>query len=136
MHTIYGKGDATYQAVGGEKGVRALVDRFYDIMSQRQEYQKIWRWHPRDKQLSRDKLFVFLCGWMGGPARYSETYGPINIPKVHSHLKIGFSERDMWLNCMLDAMHQLSLPKDLIEYLFQQFSVPAERIRQMSDKNF
>ena len=28
----FGEGDATFQAVGGETGIRRLVDAFYDIM--------------------------------------------------------------------------------------------------------
>ena len=128
----YGKGDATFQAVGSEQGVRILVDKFYDIMSQKQPYQKIWAWHPDDKQITRDKLYVFLCAWMGGPSQYAPMYGKLNIPKAHSHLTIGEYERDLWLDCMQDAMTELCFPKQLNKYLIKQFAIPAERIRQIS----
>ena len=129
---LYGRGDSTFEAVGREQGVRALVDRFYDIMSAKDRYQKIWGWHPDDKQLSRDKLYTFLCGWMGGPSKYAQTYGKLNIMKAHSHLNINAYERDLWLDCMGDAMADLCFSKPLSDYLIQQLSMPAERIRQVS----
>ena len=129
---LYGRGDATFQAIGRETGVRKLVDTFYDIMSEDDKYQRIWDWHPENKPLSRDKLYYFLCGWMGGPVIYSQKFGPINIPKVHAHLSVTEYERDLWLNCMHDAMITLELSDSLIEYLLKQLSIPAERIRQTS----
>ncbi|MEZ5492072.1 MAG: group II truncated hemoglobin [Gammaproteobacteria bacterium] len=133
-HILYGRGDATFQAVGKEAGVRRLVDTFYDIMQQEEAYRTIWDWHPDDIQLSRDKLFTFLCGWMGGPARYAELYAPINIPAAHAHLSVGVKERDMWLDCMYTAMQQLDLPKELTAYLYTQFFRPAEMIRKTSQQ--
>jgi hemoglobin len=67
----YGVGDASYQAAGGEVGIRKLVDDFYDVMEQRPEAQKIRKMHPADLTVSRDKLTLFLCGWLGGPRSYS-----------------------------------------------------------------
>ena len=83
----YGHGDATFRAAGGEQGIRQLVDSFYDIMSEKPQYERIFRWHP-DPHEARDKLARFLCGWMGGPRRYHEKYGAISIPKVHAHLAV------------------------------------------------
>lgn len=37
----YGVGDASYQAAGGEVGIRKLVDDFYDAMERLPEAQKI-----------------------------------------------------------------------------------------------
>ncbi len=135
----YGQEDATYQAAGGEEGIRNLVDTFYDLMASRLEYQKIHRWHP-DDATARDKLWRFLSGWMGGPRRYSEKYGPLNIPRAHAHLPVTEKERDMWLNCMRDALARQPYPEDFKEYLIKQLSVPAEAVklaatkRQISDE--
>jgi hemoglobin len=63
----YGNADATYQAAGGQAGIRRLVDSFFDIMSSDSRYRSIYDMHPPDKEMSRDKLALFLCGWMGGP---------------------------------------------------------------------
>lgn len=129
---LYGRGDATFHAVGGEAGVRALVDKFYDIMAAKKDYQTLWNWHPDDNQKSRDKLFYFLCMWMGGPADYVKYFGPINIPAAHKHLRVTRKERDQWLNCMYEAMQVLNFSNTLSEYLIRQLSIPAERIRLTS----
>jgi hemoglobin len=97
------------------------------------KYQTIWLWHPENHQESRDKLVCFLSGWMGGPVLYREKYGPIDIIKVHAHLKVTMDERDLWLACMRAAMDTLAYPDSLKEYLFKQLSIPAERIRLSTD---
>ena len=125
----YGTGDATFRAAGGEQGLRRLVDRFYDLMDSDPAYAVIRAWHPADLAVSRDKLARFLCGWTGGPRRYTEKYGKISIPGVHAHLPVTGSERDLWLDCMRRALDDQPYPADLKRYLLEQLSVPAERIR-------
>ena len=131
-HLQYGTGDATFQAAGGEAGITALVDAFYDIMASDPEYATIMSWHPDDNRLSRDKLVAFLCGWMGGPPRYREKYGPISIPGVHAHLHVTERERDQWLSCMAKALAQQDYPAILVAYLLKHLYVPAERVRATS----
>ena len=125
----YGAGDTSYRAAGGEAGIRKLVDDFYDAMEQLPEAEKIRNMHPSDLTVSRDKLTLFLCGWLGGPRRYAERYGPIQIPQVHSHLEIGRSERDAWLLCMQEALKKQAYSADFEKYLLDQLYVPAERSR-------
>ncbi|GJM13278.1 MAG: hypothetical protein DHS20C12_16810 [Pseudohongiella sp.] len=126
----FGTLDATFQAAGQEDGIRRLVDCFYDIMEENPDYQRIRSWHPRNSEISRDKLARFLCGWMGGPGRYQERYGPISIPQAHRHLQVTESEKDQWLSCMREALNRQDYPEPLIEYLYAQLSLPAEAIRR------
>ena len=98
------------------------------------EYATIMAWHPADNTLSRDKLARFLCGWMGGPRRYHEKYGPISIPGVHAHLQVTEKERDQWLSCMAKALAQQDYPDTLVNYLLKHLYVPAERVRATSRK--
>lgn len=125
----YGVGDASYQAAGGEAGIRTLVDDFYEAMAQLPEAEKIRKMHPADLTISRDKLTLFLCGWLGGPRSYAQKYGPIRIPQVHSHLAIGRSERDAWLRCMQEALKAQPYAAEFKKYLLEQLYVPAERSR-------
>ena len=126
----YGEGDASFQAAGGQAGIRRLVDRFFDIMAADPKYATIYHWHPEDKEISRDKLALFLCGWMGGPKPFVEKYGRIRIPEVHRHLAVTEVERDQWLECMSRALAEQNYPPALIKYLQLQFYIPAERVRQ------
>ncbi|SDL80437.1 hemoglobin [Modicisalibacter muralis] len=125
----YGIGDSTLRALGGEAAVRELVDRFYDAMQRLPEARVILALHPDDLTLSRDKLTAFLTGWMGGPSRYRERFGPIAIPMAHRHLPIGVEERDAWLNCMATALDEMQVDAELKAYLLAQLRHPAEMCR-------
>jgi hemoglobin len=127
--THYGQGDTSFQAAGGQAGIRKLVDDFYDVMEQHNNAQKIRKMHPIDLKESRDKLALFLCGWLGGPKLFREKYGAISIPPAHAHLRIGSSERDAWLLCMAQALKSQPYADDFKHYLLAQLAVPAERCR-------
>ena len=125
----YGDGDTSFQAAGGEEGIRQLIDDFYDIMDTLPEARGIRDMHPQDLTVSRDKLARFLCGWLGGPKLYWEKYGRIQIPRAHNHLRIGIHERDTWLLCMWKALGAQPYEEDFKRYLIEQLFVPAERSR-------
>jgi hemoglobin len=56
-----------FDALGGGDAVRTLVDRFYDLMDLEPAYAGIRALHPGTLDGSRDKLYWFLSGWLGGP---------------------------------------------------------------------
>ena len=126
----YGTGDASFQAAGGEAGIRKLVDDFFDRMGSDERFATIYAMHPDDKDMSRDKLARFLCGWLGGPKLYHEKYGSIGIPRVHAHLAIATAERDQWLTCMRESVEQQPFAADFKHYLMEQLFVPAEAVRR------
>ena len=127
----YGTGDASFRAAGGEAGITALVNRFYDIMATHPDAQAIRNMHPEELAGSRDRLARFLCGWLGGPKRYHERYGNISIPRVHAHLQIGPDHRDAWLMCMQLAVDEQPWAATFKAYLLRQLAVPANRITNM-----
>jgi hemoglobin len=129
IERAFGDRDATFQACGGEAGIRRLVESFYRIMDTLPVAKRIRKLHPSDLGLSIDKLDCFLCGWTGGPKRYAERFGPIKIPMAHSHLPVGEAERDAWLTCMEKALEEQPFSGDLRRYLLKELFVPAERIR-------
>jgi hemoglobin len=131
----YGDGNATFQACGGEVGIRNLVDAFYDLMTTEEKFANLRSMHPSDLAISRDKLARFLCGWTGGPRLYTEKYGSITIPGAHAHLRVTATERDQWLTCMASALALQPYPESLVKYLLAQLWVPAERIREACSKN-
>lgn len=126
----YGTGDASYQAAGGESGLRRLVDTFFDRMGSDERFATIYALHPEDKAVSRDKLARFLCGWLGGPNLYNQKYGAIGIPRVHAHLAIATAERDQWLTCMAESVAEQPFAADFKKYLMEQLYVPAEAVRR------
>ncbi len=128
--TAYGTGDASFQAAGGQVGLRQLVDDFFDRMGSDERFAPIYAMHPEDKEVSRDKLARFLCGWLGGPRLYNEKYGAIGIPRVHAHLAIATPERDQWLTCMGESVAEQPFASDFKKYLMEQLYVPAEAVRR------
>lgn len=126
----YGQGDASYHAAGQLPGIARLVDAFYRYMDTLEEARNIRAMHSADLDESRKKLSYFLSGWLGGPKRYSEHYGSINIPSAHKHLAVGQAESDAWLLCMQKAIAEQSYDEVFKEYLLAQLRVPAMRIQQ------
>ena len=131
---LYGFSDTSFQAAGGIDGIRQLVDDFYLAMDALPEAKVIRKMHKTDLTDSRDKLTLFLCGWMGGPINYQEKYGSINIPRDHAHLAIGEAERDTWLLCMERAIAKQGYSAEFATYLLAQLRIPAERIFATSRK--
>ena len=127
----FGDGDASLQAMGGEAGVAALVEAFYDNMETLPEARTIKEMHP-DLALAREKLTVFLVGWLGGPKRYKERWGPIRIPPAHAHLTIDEAERDQWLLCMDKAIDAMPVTPEFRTYFKEQIRVPANRAMRAS----
>ena len=125
----YGIGDTSFQAAGGIAGINTLVKAFYYQMDTLPEAKLIREMHPADLSVSIDKLSRFLCGWLGGPKRFQEKYGSINLPQVHAHLAIGLSERETWLLCMEKALDQQTYPADFKAYLLKKLLFPASKIQ-------
>jgi hemoglobin len=121
--------DASSQAAGGEVGIPKLVDDFFDLMGSDPRFATIYEMHPEDKDLSRDKLARFLCGWLGGPELYHEKYGSICIRREHAHLAIATPERDQRLTCMRKSIARQPFAEDFRRYLMEQLFVPAEAVR-------
>lgn len=115
-----------YQRIGGEEGVRRLVDRFYDLMEAQENIRKL---HPDDLSGSREKLFLFLSGWLGGPQRYVEKFGHPRLRQRHLPFSIGEEERDAWMACMKQAMQDVGIEGILYEQLLMSFYKTADFMR-------
>ncbi len=110
-----------FDRVGGEARVRALVDRFYDLMDLEPDFAELRAVHPSTLEGSRDKLFWFLCGWLGGPQHYTDRFGHPMLRARHLPFAIGIRERDQWMRCMQQAMADVELDPELAERLSASF---------------
>ncbi|MCH8621647.1 group II truncated hemoglobin [Undibacterium sp. TS12] len=118
-----------YELLGGAEKLRALVDRFYDLMELEPEFAGIRALHPTPMDGSRDKLYWFLSGWMGGPNLYIEQFGHPRLRARHLPFAIASSERDQWLRCMAWAMQDMEVEQDLQQHLMQSFYQTADWMR-------
>ncbi|MCG1055324.1 group II truncated hemoglobin [Mycetohabitans sp. B5] len=119
--------------VGGERAVRELVDRFYDLMDLEAQFAGIRALHPATLEGSCDKLFWFLCGWLGGPDHYVSRFGHPRLRARHLPFAIASSERDQWLRCMAWAMEDVGLSLPLRERLLTSFFQTADWMRNRPD---
>lgn len=118
-----------FEWVGGEARVRALVDRFYDLMELEPAFTELRAAHGLSLDSARDKLFWFLCGWLGGPNHYIERFGHPRLRARHLPFKIGIAERDQWVACMGMAMQDVALDPALQERLLESFMGTADWMR-------
>lgn len=115
-----------FERLGGEAAVRGLVDRFYDLMDLEPAYAQLRAVHPATLDNARDKLFWFLCGWLGGPNHYIERFGHPRLRARHLPYPIGTVERDQWMACMIQAMGEVGVESTLADRLAESFFGTAD----------
>jgi hemoglobin len=119
--------------MGGDAGIRRLVDRFYDLMDTSPEAATIRRLHAASLKASRDKLYMYLTGWTGGPPVYVEKYGHPRLRARHLPFHISSRERDEWLWCMDQALNEHEMPAELREDLRGKLHGLADHMRNQPD---
>lgn len=118
-----------FEQLGGEPGVRALVERFYDLMDVDADLADLRAAHGPSLDNARDRLFWFLCGYFGGPDHYIERFGHPRLRARHLPFAIGTRERDQWVVCMGRAMADQGLEQALMDRLLHSFYGTADWMR-------
>ena len=122
-----------YDLLGGEPEathkIREIVEAFYDVMDSDEKAKTIRQMHPEDLTSSREKLFMFLSGWTGGPQLYIERYGHPFLRRRHLPFKIGEEERDQWIYCMTKGLLNLKMDEKKIKALLNALYPIADFMR-------
>ena len=119
-----------FQALGGEAGVRRLVDAFYDAMEQDPAAAGVRRMHAADLSPMRERLTDWLIGWTGGPPVYGARHpGRPCIVSAHSPFAIGAQEADQWMACMRQALQAVEAPAEWRGPLEQAFERMCQGLR-------
>lgn len=121
-----------YERIGGEDGLRRLVQRFYQLMDSMPETKGIRDMHE-DLPQAEEKLFMFLSGWMGGPQLYREKYGHPRLRMRHMPFSIGNDESRQWMLCMARALDESVEDESLREELKETFYKIADFMRNQAD---
>lgn len=122
-----------FERLGGLDGVRALVDRFYDLMDTSPEAVDIRRLHAPSLKRSREKLYEYLTGWTGGPPLYESKYGHPRLRARHLPFAIGARERDQWLWCMDRSLDEHPMPDAVREMLRPRLHQLADFMRNQDE---
>jgi hemoglobin len=117
-----------YDVIGGQEGVRKLVDAFYDRMDTLKEAAEVRAMHPKNLKTSRQKLFEFLSGWLGGPPLYIEKHGHPRLRRRHFPFPIDENASAQWMLCMKGALQEMGLPDDFREKLEAAFAGVARHM--------
>jgi hemoglobin len=93
-----------YELLGGDAAIRAIVDRFYDLMDADPAYAALRGLHAADLGPMRGKLCDWFSEWLGGPRRYHARPDAVGIVAAHAPHAIDGAMRDQWLACMQRAL--------------------------------
>lgn len=127
-------GQTVYEAIGGEGGVRKLVDCFYELMETLPEGQAARAIHPADLSDSKQKLFEYFSGWLGGPQLFVERRGPPMLRARHLHAPIAAPEIESWLFCFMRAWREVVGNRpEIDELVLPQIYSLAQHMRNRTD---
>jgi hemoglobin len=122
-----------FDEVGGETGIRTLLHRFYALMDTSPEAMNVRALHASSLNVSREKLYLFLTGWTGGPHLYVQQVGHSKRRTRHFPFAIGARERDEWLWCMDHALAEHAMSEELRRYLTLRMHQLAEHMRNQPE---
>jgi hemoglobin len=98
----WGDAGTVYEAIGGDDAVRRLSDAFYDAVEA--DSPTLRAMLPASTRVSRQKLYEFLSGWMGGPPLYWERRGHPALRMRHAPFQIDGDAAEQWSACMRKAI--------------------------------
>jgi len=123
-----------YDRIGGEVAVRKLCHTFYQIMCETAQTSLIRAMHPTNIQISEEKLYLFLTGWLGGPPLYTDLYGHPRLRARHLPFPIGIEARDQWLYCMAQALKTMDIDDLFAQQLMSSFVQTADFMRNQPEQ--
>ena len=130
-----GEMEIPYELIGGEAPVRALVERFYDAMDEREP--ALAALHPLENgkvsRVARDRFALFLIGWLGGPEEYVRLYGHPRLRMRHAHVSVNVAMRDAWLRSMARALEHPSVSGGMRAFLTAKFADLANFLRNQAE---
>src|SRR3954451_488282 len=111
-----------YEALGDDV-FRTLVEVFYRRVEADSELRAIF---PPDLTEGKERQYLFLTQYFGGPERYNERHGPPMLRRRHFPFAITPAARDRWLGHMLAAIEEVGIPEPYAAILrdyFERFSL-------------
>jgi hemoglobin len=122
-----------FEVLGGVDVIRNIVERFYDVMDSDPKAIGIRAMHQTDLTSAREKLFMFLTGWTGGPQLYIERYGHPMLRARHLPFPIGEDERDQWMYCMIRALHDVGIEEKILIRFAEALWDVADHMRNRAE---
>lgn len=121
-----------YDRLGGEAVVWLVVDKFYNVMDSEPSVAPLRQMHPDDLESSRQKLFMFLSGWLGGPNLFVEKFGHPRLRARHMPFAVDAAARDQWMYCMRQAFADIPADEALKRQLLTAIGDLADFMRNQA----
>lgn len=123
-----------YELVGGDETFRALVDDFYARIEQDEHLISMF---PDDLEPGKERQFLFLTQYFGGPARYSEQRGHPRLRMRHMPFPVDSEASQRWLGHMLAAIDAVGIeePARSAMRAYFQRAAPAMINRYLPDED-
>lgn len=93
-----------FERLGGHATLRAITDRFYDLMEQDPAYAALRAMHAADLAPMRAALPSFLTGWCGGPRDWWQDNPGKCMVSLHSPFAIDRETAGQWAGAMRRAI--------------------------------
>ena len=116
--------ETLYYRIGEEKLLQ-LVETFYEKILNHSSISDLFQ---NDIELIKEKQFMFLSQFLGGPQLYSEKHGHPKMRARHMPHKIDNDAKDEWLRCMKESIATLNLEDDLDVALYNCFPQVAQHM--------
>lgn len=119
--------DTFYDRIGGEPKVRAIANRFYDVINE--SYPLLAGMLPTDTTVTRRKFFMYLSGWLGGSQLYTLEYGHPRLRMRHLPFAIDEEGVRQWLEAMDTTLRTCDVDEGLIDELMTLFGPLAHHMQ-------
>jgi hemoglobin len=111
-----------YEAIGGEKALRQLVNIFYDNVANNSTLRPLF---PDDFTEVREQQYWFLTQFFGGPPLYLQNRGQPKLRMRHMAFRITPTHAKAWLECMHDALTRTIESESLRNFMFERLTLTA-----------
>ena len=95
-----------FDEIGGAETIDKLVNAFYPRVYADKDLRPLFE---EDMEEIKRKQRMFLSQFTGGPALYSEEFGPPAMQRRHLPFEITPKRAMCWLRCMKEAFHEIGL---------------------------
>jgi hemoglobin len=120
-----------YEALGGARSLRLIVESFYPKV---QAHPLLGPLFPQDIDPIIEKQYLFLTQFFGGPSLYSDEYGHPMMRARHLPFEITSKHAEAWLDCMQRALQEVGLDKELQMIVMERLSGPAYHFVNTSEE--
>jgi hemoglobin len=111
-----------YEIAGGDAPFREVVDRFYARIERDPLLRPLF---PADLEPGKERQFLFITQYFGGPPRYNQLRGHPRLRMRHAPFAIDQAARDAWAGHMLAAIDEVGFAEPVRSVLRDYFERAA-----------